>query len=289
MFSLWTFASLIRNFKGCSNIIAFFKRIGQSTERGKTLAFFVESAQILDDFGRYYQSGDGRNECVAGGNRLSVWGELLFQRRYRRLRRIDALELPYSAPLQFAAHDAGERTDRRVGNVGDTKARRVDFVAGTHAANDEDSKSGRAHRYLDFSGNSVYAVHNVVVQGKVERGSRLRGEKHIVLGDGAFRVDVENPLSRDIDFLHSDCRVESDNLPVQVRDANSVVVHDVDGTDSASGEGFDGMPSDPSDTENDDAGVEELLHPLLPERQRGPGKLFSCLFHNFALLGSQYR
>lgn len=151
--------------------------------------------QVFYDFARDDEPGDGGNE--GGGSRRTRLCHGL-------LGRIDDPEMVDSAFFQFAAHDFRERADRGFINICDLKFCRVQFVSGSHTADDRDAGFICVGDQLDFRGYGVDCVDDIVVRGEVELITGFRKVKAVVDGDGGLRIDIEDPVPHDFGLVLSD-------------------------------------------------------------------------------------
>ena len=90
----------------------------------------------------------------------------------------------------------------------------------------------------------------------------------------ASRIDVANTFGSNFDFQTSDDAVRSDDLAVQVRDPDFVVVDNIDGAHTTAGERFNGIASYAADAEHYDARMRELVHGLFAQQELCSRELF---------------
>lgn len=159
------------------------------------------------------------------------------------------------ALLQFSAHDTGERVDRGLIDVRDLEFRRIELVTGAHAADDRRAGCLTGHDELDLRGDRVDRIDDVIIIFEMEFRTGFRQEKALVAMDDAVRVDVMDAFRHHLGFIAPDGLVGGDDLTVDVREADGVVIHEVDRADAGAREGFDGETTDAADTEDDDTGV----------------------------------
>lgn len=80
-----------------------------------------------------------------------------------------------------------------------------------------------------------------------------------------LRIDQMNPLLHDIYFVFADRLMGSDDLAVDIRQTDLVIVNEIKGADSAAGKGFDDIAADSADPEDGDTGVVKTLHGIFAE------------------------
>ena len=113
---------------------------------------------------------------------------------------------------------------------------------------------------FQFSGNGVNGVHDVIILGEVElRGSVWRIEGLIGI-DHHCRVDFQNALLRDVNLIVSHRLSCGENLAVQIGEAHTIVINQVQRTDPAARQRFHRIPAHPSDAEHGNAGMEEFFY-----------------------------
>ena len=64
-----------------------------------------------------------------------------------------------------------------------------------------------------------------------------------------------NPLLHDIYFVFADRLTGSDDLAVDIRQTDLVIVNEIKGANSAAGKGFDDIAADSANPEDGDTGV----------------------------------
>lgn len=74
-----------------------------------------------------------------------------------------------------------------------------------------------------------------------------------------------NPLLHDIYFVFADRLMGSDDLAVDIRQTDLVIVNEIKGADTAAGKGFDDIAADSADPEDGDTGVVKTLHGIFAE------------------------
>ena len=99
--------------------------------------------------------------------------------------------------------------------------------------------------------------------------------------DDAVRVDVMDALRHHLGFIAPDALVGGDDLTVDVREADGIVIHEVDRADTGAREGLGCETADATDTEDDDAGLLQNLHGFRSQQETGSRKLIWHTFSSF--------
>ena len=172
----------------------------------------------------------------------------------------------HAALAQLGAHDTGQRADRRLVDVGDLERGGVQLVARAHTADDRRARGLRLHDQCDLAGHGVDGVNDVVVPGKVELVGGVGRVECLVNVDVAVGVDLQNAVPRDLDFVFCHGLARCQDLAVQVRQADLVIVDQVQCADAAAGQRIDGVAADTADAEHRHPGVEQPVHALLAEQ-----------------------
>ena len=159
------------------------------------------------------------------------------------------------ALLQFSAHDAGERIDRGLIDIRDLKFRGIQLVAGAHAADDRRTGCLTGHDELDLRRHGINRIDDVIIIFEMEFRTGFRQEKALVTMDDAIRVDVMDAFRHHLGFIAPDGLVGGDDLTVDIRETDGIIIHEVDRTDAGAREGLNCETADAADTEDDDAGV----------------------------------
>ncbi|MPN64996.1 hypothetical protein SDC9_212775 [bioreactor metagenome] len=88
-----------------------------------------------------------------------------------------------------------------------------------------------------------------------------------------FGIDVQEPLLHDLCLVAAYRRMKGDDLAVQVGQADTVIVKNVDSPYAAARQGFRGIPADSADTEHRHPCARKPLHSLAAQQQPGTRKL----------------
>ena len=138
--------------------------------------------------------------------------------------RIDHLQVLDAALAAFLSDDPCKWADARLVDVGDFECRRIEFVGSAHARDDGCASCSSALDELQLCRNGIDAVEHVIVLREIKLVCRCWQEEALVRCNVASRIDVANTFGSNFDFQTSDDAVRSDDLAVQVRDPDFVVV-----------------------------------------------------------------
>ena len=75
-----------------------------------------------------------------------------------------------------------------------------------------------------------------------------------------------NPLLHDIYFVFADRLMGSDDLAVDIRQTDLVIVNEIKGADSAAGKGFDDLTADTADAKDSNSCIVQALHGFLADQ-----------------------
>ncbi len=112
----------------------------------------------------------------------------------------------------------------------------------------------------------------------------------------AVRVDFQNTFPHHIGFVFSHRLPGGNQLPVQIGQADQIIVHQINGAHAGTHQRLHSEAADTADTEHNDSGLLQLFHGLLPQQQLGSGKLIQhdvssvsfCIACMITDLGGEY-
>jgi len=191
-------------------------------------------------------------------------GKGRFQRQFCGINDFQVVD---SAKAEFFAYHLRQGADGCFVYIRDFERRGVEFISGAHAADDPDAGLFAPDDDLDFSRYGVDGVDDVIVDGKIDFARGLRREEYRKGVDNRGRVNVRDTVPCGVDLVSADGFMRRDNLPVQVCQADFIVVEKVQRPDAASCQGFDSIPADAADAENGDARPKQLFHPVFAEKK----------------------
>lgn len=90
--------------------------------------------------------------------------------------------------------------------------------------------------------------------------------------DIGLRIDVEHTVAHDVGLILADGLPRGDDLAVDVRQADLVVVNEVKGADAAADKRLAGIAADAANAEDRHARVLQGLHGRVAEQQFGSGE-----------------
>ena len=90
--------------------------------------------------------------------------------------------------------------------------------------------------------------------------------------DIGLRIDVEHTVAHDVGLILADGPPRGDDLAVDVRQADLVVVNEVKGADAAADKRLAGIAADAANAEDRHARVLQGLHGRVAEQQFGSGE-----------------
>ena len=175
--------------------------------------------------------------------------------------------------LQLPAHNPGQGAYRGLINIGDFKLCGIELISGPHAADDGRPRLLRCQHQRKLRRHRIHRIDHIVIILEMKFVLRLRQIKGLVYRYLAVRIDFQNPLPHHIRLVFSHGLPGGDQLPVQIGQADQIIVHQIDGTHTGAHQRLHGEAAHTADTEHDDPGLLQLFHGLLPQQQLGSGKL----------------
>lgn len=226
-----------------------------------------------DNFTRSDKTCRGRNEGkTAGGASAALLVELVpvkirMERRGSFLG-TDHLQRGDTTLPKLCAHYAGKGIARGLKDVSHDKAGGIELVSRTHTADQRDVCRVCTHGKLDFCGNGIDRVHDVVEGGKI-KGVRIFGqEKFVTDSDLAIGIDVADAIAGNVGLIPSDRAVEGNELTIQIGFGDRVVINEGDVTDACSSQCFDGVASDAADPKDRHVRRIESVYTVISEQIR---------------------
>ena len=123
-----------------------------------------------------------------------------------------------------------------------------------------------------FGGHRVDGVYDIIVLGKIKAIRSIRTVKSFVYRYLALGVNVQHPIPGGFRLAHSHSGVERQQLPVDVGDADGVVVDEVHRAYAAAGQGLCHIATYATQAEYSYTGVIQFFHCRLPQQQFRAGK-----------------
>lgn len=189
-----------------------------------------------------------------------------------RLARVDHFQRVHAPLFQLLAHDSRERAYRRLVYIRHLEARWIELIARAHSAHDGNAQLLAAHDELELSRDRVDRVDDV---GEAARQKPLGGvgpEVFLVNLDLGLRIDVEDAVARGLDLSLADGAAQGDDLTVDVRETDRVVVDENEVPHPGSGQGLGGVGAHAAQADDGDAGGGEGCEAFMADNQLSPGK-----------------
>ena len=169
-------------------------------------------------------------------------------------------------------YDFTKRADRCFEQVGHLKACRVKFFPGAHATDNGNIQFTGLHDNIDLGGYGVDRIDNVVAAGFNDLLSAVRQIKCLEGLHAGFGVDLEDPVFHDLHFRAADGLAIGVDLPVDVRQANKVIVNKNKVAYAGTYQAFDGITSHPADPEHGNGGVLQFFKGVFSDEEFCPGE-----------------
>ena len=107
--------------------------------------------------------------------------------------------------------------------------------------------------------------------------------------DSAVRVDGVDAFRRNVDLVLADGGAEGEKLAVDVREADAVVIDEIERADARTGQRLDRVAADAADAEHRHAASGEFLHGVMAKEQFGSGKLIQhTIILNHIVVGQRH-
>ena len=119
----------------------------------------------------------------------------------------------------------------------------------------------------DLGCDGVDGVDHVVIVRKIELIRCLRQIEALMHAHVAVRVDLQNALAHDLDLVLADGFARGDDLPVEVRQTDLVVVDKIKRADTAAHKRLADIAAHAADAEHGHARTLQLLHGLRAEQK----------------------
>ena len=176
------------------------------------------------------------------------------------LLRVYHFELLNSTFFEFTTHNFCQRADGCFVDVCYLKSSRVEFVSGSHTADDRNAGFFGFHDELDLCSYGIYCIYNIIILGKVKLILGFWKVEAFVDINFCLWVDVEDAVFHNIDFVFADSASGGDDLTVQVGEADFVIIDQIKFTNSTSHKCLYGITADSTDSKNGNSGVRQFLH-----------------------------
>ena len=189
---------------------------------------------------------------------------------YGNLTRINGFQLLNSPLFQLPAHHSGQRTNRSLINVCYFKSSRIQLISGSHGTNDRCTAFLRLHSQLYLTSYSIYGICHIIILGKIKHRRCIWHKKSFPGMNHYIRINRQNSFLGCLYFIFPNCLLCCYNLPIQIRQTYFIIINQIQGAHTASGEGFYCVTADTPDTKDCHSCSCQLLHILLPQQKPGP-------------------
>ena len=149
----------------------------------------------------------------------------------------------------------------------------IQFVAGTHGTDNRCACRICLFHQRQLALHCINGIHYIVILGEIKLVLRLRQVEGFVCCNLAVRVNIFNPFLRHVHFILPHCAAGGINLAVQVSQANFVIINQIQGADTGTGQRLHRIAADAADAKHRHAALREVLHGLRSKQQLCPGKL----------------
>ena len=146
---------------------------------------------------------------------------LPFQGLFLRIDDLKGFDAPF---FEFPAHDLRQGIDAGLIDVGYFKARRVQLVAGAHAADNRNLPFLRFFSQAQFAAHRIDGVYNIIIMTGKETVCHIGHIKILYTINCCLRIDIQNPLLHHFCFLLAYGLARGMDLTVNIRQAYEVII-----------------------------------------------------------------
>ena len=197
-------------------------------------------------------------------------------RRQRQLFGIHNLQLFHATLLQFLAHHLRQRTDAGLIDIRHLKRSGIQFVPGSHTADNGRTACFRLQHKRNFPRHRINGVHYVIKRCEIKLRLRL-GQIEAPMGHHfRLRVDGQDPFLHCVHLVLPQCLVRRNDLPVQVGKTDHIIVYQFQMSHAAAGQCFRHIAPYAPDAEDADTGGCQFFHILFSQQPFRTGEL---VFH----------
>jgi len=186
---------------------------------------------------------------------------------------VDHLQVVNAVLAADLSHDPGQGAHAGLVDIRNLKGRGLHLIARAHGADHRNARRTGPKNDLLFAGNGVDGIHHIVILGKIELVGGVRHEKGLVSRHLAVGIDVQNAVPGHIHLVFCNGAAGGQNLPVQVGDADLVVIDQIQRPNPGPGQGLHGISPHAADAKHGNPGVFQPLHGILAKDQLRSGKL----------------
>ena len=167
---------------------------------------------------------------------------------------VDDAEVRNPSLSELPAHHTAQVADGGFGEIRDFEPSGIRLIAGAHTTDDRNPAFPCGLHQGDLCGNGVDRVNDIIAA--VQKPVVISGEiKAVVCGDQKPGVDIQQALAHDLGLFSPKSAVQGENLTVQIRRGDSIVIYQYKRADPGSGEGFGGVAPDAAESEHGDAAL----------------------------------
>ena len=186
-----------------------------------------------------------------------------------------------------AAEGAGQGAGVGFRQVADEKTGGIFLVGGAHGGDQRNLGRFAGPGQFDFSGHRINGVDDIVIGGEIKLAGGFGREENRNGFDLRVGTDVFQPFFHGLGLVPPQGGVKSDNLSVEIADADRVRVHQREMSDSAPAQGFGDVTAHTADTEEDHAAVFQLFNGAVAQDDAGTAVkiLHTCFLSGSDRLG----
>ena len=137
---------------------------------------------------------------------------------------------------------------------------RVQLVSCPHAADDRNLAADGSHDDLKLCCHGVHSIHHIGILREIKFVGVFRKVKALSDLHLSVRVDFQDPVTHDLRLVLSDGLSRRDDLAVDVREADLIVIHQHKRADSAPRQRFSHISADSADTKDRHLCLRETVH-----------------------------
>ena len=129
------------------------------------------------------------------------------------------------------------------------------------------------HDQFQLRAHGVHRIHDEVVDGQIDLWGGFGQIEQLARLDSQIRIDLQQALRHGVHLVPAHGLAGGDDLAIQIGDADSVIVEQVDRAEAAAHQRLRGVAADAAHAEDRHAGRGEPAHPLAAQEQFRSRKL----------------
>ena len=118
--------------------------------------------------------------------------------------------------FEFLSHHLAQGTHACIGDIRDLKHLRVQFVSGSHTADERYIQPQGQFCQGQLRSDRIYGIYDIIRPFLKQCFQIIRKHKHLICFYPDLRIDISDPLFHDFCLIYSDSTVIGNGLPVNI-------------------------------------------------------------------------